>query len=196
MPVGRGDPGTIGSDPGKGYAVLIDDDFEGDLMQLTRIYDPSGSDPATHSTTLPATDESVFQHVVIQRRAGQLEMFVNGGTLNGGLQFTVADSDASATAVDTSNSLSIGGAAIDSSGINSGIPPVGIVGAPDSFNFEGAIDELYVYDMGLTPLEISTIFNDGEPPVTGGPGGIPEPSSVVLLLLGLLGLSRVRRVRR
>ncbi len=62
-------------------------------------------------------------------------------------------------------------------------------GATVYFPFAGALDELAIYSYALTPGEILARANAGPPVAT------PEPGSIVLLALGLLGLL-VRRRRR
>ena len=58
-------------------------------------------------------------------------------------------------------------------------------------SFDGALDDIQVYDQALTSGEVASLYNN--------PGAvIPEPSSFVLAVLGLLGLPFVawRRWRR
>jgi hypothetical protein len=55
------------------------------------------------------------------------------------------------------------------------------------FNFEqywfsGSIDDVYIYDRALSPTEVSTLYS-----------AVPEPSTALLLSLGLVGLTASRR---
>jgi len=52
--------------------------------------------------------------------------------------------------------------------------------APDDFN--GALDDIFIYDRALSPTEVSTLFSV-----------VPEPSTAPLLSLGLVGMSASRR---
>jgi len=60
----------------------------------------------------------------------------------------------------------------------------------DSRFFDGAIDDVRIYDHELSPAEISALFSDG-PLYREAP--IPEPTSMTLLALGAIGLLRRRR---
>ena len=55
-------------------------------------------------------------------------------------------------------------------------------------DFDGLIDEVYLYDHVLTSAEISSLYNSAV---------VPEPSSLVLWsALGLMGLAGSRRRKR
>lgn len=89
---------------------------------------------------------------------GSVSFYVNGtllGTVGGGGNTTAAASSAS-------------------------LFSIGVLPAVGQF-FRGGIDELRVYDRGLTASEIAAL--------------VPEPASVTLLLLGFAGLARMRRTR-
>ena len=59
-------------------------------------------------------------------------------------------------------------------------------GAPPSY-FHGNLDDVYIYDRALSASEVQTLFSS-----------VPEPSTAVLLWVGLagLGMQRRRRTRR
>ncbi|MCH8044121.1 MAG: PEP-CTERM sorting domain-containing protein [Planctomycetes bacterium] len=58
-----------------------------------------------------------------------------------------------------------------------------------NFFFEGDIDEVAVYDTALSPERVLAHYEAGINP-------IPEPSTLVLSFLGLMGLLAARRRRK
>ena len=55
--------------------------------------------------------------------------------------------------------------------------------APWYYNFDGLIDDVYIYDRALSPAEVFTLAT------------VPEPSTGLLLATGILGLAVSRRRR-
>ena len=59
------------------------------------------------------------------------------------------------------------------------------VGSPNYDYFSGSIDDVYIYDRALSPTEVSTLFSV-----------VPEPSTALLLSIGLFAISLRKKVRR
>lgn len=64
-----------------------------------------------------------------------------------------------------------------------------------SFAFTGAIDDVQVYDEALSVDDIAFLFNNPGSAL-GGAAAVPEPSTMILAALGLVGLMGTRRRRR
>jgi hypothetical protein len=92
------------------------------------------------------------------------EVFVNGSSVSGGPRFT----DGGVTGNYDQSRI---GATYDSrtSGTH--------------HHFHGSIDDVYLYNRALSPTEVSTLYS-----------AIPEPSTALLLGLGLVGLAAGKRV--
>ncbi len=128
------------------------------------------------STTTPADDETAFHHLVFQKIGGTLELY-----LDGVLESTIGGASGS----DTSNAFAIGSRNITSGGAEGS-------GGGTSQKMNGLLDEIYVFDSGLSTTEISNLhqFNSLTAPV------ISEPAGLAVFGLGLLGLGYLRRRRK
>lgn len=115
-----------------------------------------------------ANDDSVFQHIVFQKNAGVLQLYINGTIVGASIPSGEVDA--------LNNAFVIGSRNISFSGAENHN------GA--SQKLDGRIDEVWVFDSALTQLEISNLnaFNNTEGQQ------IPEPGTMVLLGLGLIGL--------
>ncbi len=63
-------------------------------------------------------------------------------------------------------------------------------------NASGFLDLVRLYDGVLTSAEVTDLFNGGVPPGLPGPSAVPEPATVFLVSLGLLGVGVVARRRQ
>ena len=100
--------------------------------------------------------------------------------------------------VDHNGTLYIDGVADKSfdyaSYVNDGFAPNtttigGILRATDCCNYTGLIDDVAIYSTALSADQVGALAGGAAPPT------VPEPSSLVLVVVGLLGLLRVRRSR-
>ena len=69
-----------------------------------------------------------------------------------------------------------------------------ILGSPSSQDLDGFLDDFAMWTRGLNTQEVSEIYNAGLQGI--GIADIPEPSSMLLALLGLVGLAGYRWRRR
>ena len=123
-----------------------------------------------HNEPAPANDDTVYHHLVMQRKGDFVESYMDGaivGNLSG------------ATGVSVSNAAYA--MAVGARGVLSD----GTLGA---FGLDGRIDELWLFDMSLSQAQIDSLIRDNDP--------IPEPSSGLLVLLAASGLAFRKRTRR
>jgi hypothetical protein len=114
---------------------------------------------------LGISDETWFHVAVTAHADNTAELFINGIEVDPGARTT------------------------DGGGV--GDIPVAMIGAgersnktpPVVFQFSGSIDDVYIYDRALSSSEIQTLYS-----------AIPEPTTGLLLGLGLLGVAVRRRV--
>jgi hypothetical protein len=65
------------------------------------------------------------------------------------------------------------------------------------FSVNGRLDEAAIWNVALSDAQVTTLWNGGiGTPANLVISSVPEPSSVVLLLMGLAGAARVRRGQR
>jgi len=57
--------------------------------------------------------------------------------------------------------------------------------SPGLYNFDGKIDDVYIYNRALSPSEVGTLFS-----------AVPEPNTALLLGVGMMGLGMRRRRTR
>ena len=159
--------GKNSSSSNQGYAVSQGTSLFGDLN------DTIGGAVAT---TAPADDETAFHHLVFQKIGGTLELYLDG---------VLEDTITGASGADSSNAFAIGSRNITSGGAEGS-------GGGTSQKMNGLLDEIYVFDSGLSTTEISNLhqFNSLDAPV------ISEPAGLTSLAFGLLGLGYLRRRRR
>ena len=160
--------GKSSSNLDQGYASTLGGSFVGgDLNDTTA---------GGVGTPRPVNDDTVFQHIVFQKTGGTLQLYLNGSIVGAGSTSGGVDALNNAFAIGTRN-ISLAGA--------------------ENFNgasqkLTGGIDEVWVFDNALTALEISNLnqFND----ISGQQ--IPEPGTLALFGLGLIGLRLGVRRRR
>ncbi len=134
---------------------------------ISAVIDDPGS-AARVDVTAPADDNTNFHHVVVQRSGDNLDIYVDG---------TIADSTTGVDSfnVDTTNAFAIGARNVNSSG-NGG-----------EFAFDGAIDEVWVFNQALNNTEIQDLLNSN----TNSQPGIPEPSVLQLHINQFTGETRI-----
>jgi len=127
-------------------------------------------------TLRPANDDSVFQHIVFQKTASVLQLYVNGSLVGASVPSGEVDALNNAFVIGSRN-ISLTGAENHN-------------GA--SQKLDGRLDEVWVFDQALTALEISNLnqFNNIEGQQ------IPEPATLALFGFGLTGLGFMARRRR
>lgn len=127
----------------------------------------------------PGDDDSVFHHVVFLRRAGDLELYLDG---------VLQDLGAAGAFVSAANAFALGGRNISLAGAANS-------GGTSQF-FDGRLDEVWVFDHGLSPAEITNLAL-GNSLAPAGAAGIPTLSTTMLAVLVLLmALTAARRIRR
>jgi hypothetical protein len=154
--------GKTDSAADEGYAARLNfGDLDGILLDDTgnRVLTPR-----------PQGDISQYQHVVFQRNGDEIELYLNGASVD-------TDTGNDALDVDTTYRFGIGARNIQADGS---------LGDPLFGYFDGRIDEVWVLDEALTPGEIENLRSSNV---------VPEPSSLILALSSLTLLLRWRRDR-
>ncbi len=139
----------------------------GGIDTLSAVIDDPAGEHRVNSTS-PADDATNFHHVVVQRVADNLDVYVDGSIVGS----TVG---VDSRTVDSVNAFAIGARNVNSSG-NGG-----------EFAFDGAIDEVWVFNQALNNTEIQDLFNSN----TNSQSGIPEPSVLQLHINRFTGETRI-----
>jgi Bacterial Ig domain/PEP-CTERM motif len=137
---------------------------------------------ASHAAAVPTADDASFQVPAGGLVSGDLSLLISGFT----------DPNFGASAPAAHGTVTIG----TLTGAFSYSPNAGYTG-PDQFTYRASeASSPQVFDTGIISINVCPAGTCIAGPVLPPGGTVPEPSSVVLLLLGIAGLAAKLRARR
>lgn len=156
-----------GTDPGWTIAAGDDGGWEWNIAD--------GSGDEDFELPLEQINDGNWHHLTLTHdRDGNAELYYDGDHAGAVNMWDIGDVD---------------------SGLSTVIAADGTFGSAWASWFDGSIDDLAIWGRVLSPREVGMIWNDGEGRSLLVLRGIPEPSSLMLLALGLLALAALSRRR-